>query len=391
MEVTMVEKVIVRHDSDQVLHHTLDLLRMFGFEIQPNSTRLGKYVGWMYRFANGLFASISAIMLAVSLWTKPTHLPLYCVLMLIVTMIVTACVTMKNGRKILKSLDGLLNTLSGHQKDGLRKYGRRIVFGYEIGLIILTVFGLVVPFGFKSFEVSKLMVTFEMPDGYTGLVLDSLSFFSSAYPVMSCTTHVILYAMVQKILAQHAKGLRCLTASVTKSEDDQSKLIDLITLRYVQHVNSKQFVNSTLGVVPLMMFIELFMFSTLGLSYVIIYQTGFSLFFVICCIGSYCLVSFIVVYFMVFSATTATDELEKCRSKIIEMIALSKNINCADEKKALYRLVTGLGTVESSAYGLFDVNSTLALSFPNAMIPFLVMILTSYSQLSTDTNAQRKL
>ena len=50
-------------------------------------------------------------------------------------------------------------------------------------------------------------------------------------------------------------------------------------------------------------------------------------------------------------------------------------------QNALYRQVSSVELVKASAYGMFDIEYDLLLKFPNAVIPFTIMIVTIPNQI----------
>ena len=241
------------------------------------------------------------------------------------------------------------------------------------------------PFVFKSTELAKLMIPYPVPDGYLGLVIDACGFLSFEYLLNPIMVNGVFYVNVQKALKEHAIVIAKRSTNTTSATGQKrSQQMQLITALYINHIKVKKLINSTLGVVPLTSFIGLFILYTDGITFVIIFQPGFSLLFLITCICGFAVFFTWFVYYLVCNGKRATEELEVCYIKITQLLAdsTSSDNQSAKDERGLYRAITCLGVEQASAYGLFNIDETLTLSFPNAMIPFLVMIITGYNSMS---------
>ena len=136
----------------------------------------------------------------------------------------------------------------------------------------------------------------------------------------------------------------------------------------------KRTFNETLGLIPFAELAQVYSATITALSYVISNNVNFSTFFIVSCV---CLMMFYMVsmvYYVVYSGSSTNITLTNARNAICD--TLSEIGTNSEARNALYRLVTSVELVKASAYGMFDIECDLALKFPNAVIPFTIMIVT---------------
>ena len=373
--------------SQHILRHNLNLMRIFGIEIRQNSTNVQTQ---LWRILNVILAIASITFYGHCWWYNPRHLPTYCAVSMTIMAVVYYRVTTKNGRKILNLLDDMMLILSKDQLSMIEKYSLRRVIGFWTSAIVLIVNSFIISFVIKSTEFSKLIVTYPLPIGYVGLAINEIAFITINYIGCHMLVNCVFYVNVQNVLEQHAISIGKL-AKTTKSSYGQQRaqMIQLITNLYLYHIKVKQFVNSTLGVVPLMTFVTTFVLYMSGISHVIMFGSQFSTLFLITCIVSFAIFYTSINYYLVCNASRATNELEACYSKITVIVSHSNSSDSQmvkEERDALYRTITCIGIEPASAYGLFNIDPTLVLSFPNMMVPFLVMIITTIDSMSRQSS-----
>ena len=375
-----------KNDSLRIFRHTLNLMQHIGLEIRPKPKPIQVYCWQLF---NLIIAIVGISFGGYCFWSNPLHLPNYCIIGLILFSITCFRVISKKGRHILHRLDELLLIVPNDQKSLLERHSRRWTFVLYTFTVIVAAYGLILQLVFNSTEVAKMLIPSALSDGHLAFTLGIIGFLTFEYFSVHILVNGVFYVNVQKVLKQHAVSMTKLTNSLKSAHGHKrAQLMHLITSLYIKHIKVKKSINSTLGVVPLMAFVELFIFYTTGISYIIIYQTGFTLFFMITCILGFTLFYTWFVYYLVCNANLATNELDTCYSKVIELLgdSTSSELQSVKEERALYRTVTCLGVESASAFGLFSIDSSLALSFPNAMIPFLVMIITGYNSMSNSTS-----
>ena len=371
-----------KNDSLQIFRHSLKLMQVIGLEIRPKPKTIQVY--W-WRLFNLIMATIAISFGGYCFWSNPVHLPTYCITGLIISAMICFLVTSKNGRKILIQLDELLLVIPSDQKSMLERHSRRWTIGLFAATVIVLAYGLIMPLVFNSTEVAKMLIPSALADDNLTL-LAIIGFLCFEYFSLHIIVNGLFYVNVQNVLKLHAISMIKMVNSLRSAHGQKrGQLMHLITALFITHTKVKKSINSTLGIVPLMAFIGLFIIYTGGISYVIIYQTGFTLFFMITSIYGFSLGYTLFVYYLVCNANGATNELDTCYSKVIELLddSTSSENQSVKEERALYRTVTCLGVESASAFGLFEIDSSLTLSFPNAMIPFLVMIITGHNSISS--------
>lgn len=388
-----------RSEGTDVFAWTLTLLAYLGTDIRSRKTN-AFYTFCKYWQVVMVITSIGV--LASSWFYKLTHWPNYAAMASTISGLAGHLALKKHGKDIIRTMDTLLLAVDDECKNKFKKCDRGTAVTVVIKLMLMSLYGFVMPFGVKSHDYAKLMVSYELPPDFKGYLLESVHVLSLFYFMCLSVSAAFFYVCAFCVLQYHAYAIaKCAERAASNPEPVKGQLVGICRSLYKAHWTAKNNFNDTIGIIPFSLFGSLFFVFTTGISYVVIMKMKFELFFFITFIVGCTLYFILLAYYVAWHASKSTAAMSQALAAIGELTS-RYDMDCSEDTRrqceGLHRLTlshglqpgeTGDSAIKviivsfcfsASAWRAFNIDCSILLTFPNALVPFTIMIITSAAE-----------
>ena len=362
-------------------------LRNFGIYRNVNQTRWFDHLIFMVN--NGLLLLATLVML-ITFINRGFYLPNIFSAIVMISLIVASRCIRNHGKELLDDLQILSNQMDLQRRREMKAIDKWTYFGLIMNCLL--VMGSLVIYSTltETFDFVRLMTGLEV-DYFVSkrrwLLCEIVFDISMSRFIMVFDACVLFYGAVQSVLCKHAEQMLLiidLCGNKSSSLLDGHVPIPAIRKMYEKHISVKRKMNDRIGIVPFLFCFTKYMFTVVGISYIILHFKTYSQGFLIGLTLSVCTIRGAIMTYLAFNADRATKALDKVRFEINRLI-ISPDVNwfgrtMKEERASLGRLIQFEGTLPSYAWGMFEINKEMLLHFFNVAIPMFIIIITSAEQ-----------